>query len=275
MARWVDVGAGPTMTKVTTISLNGHPTWVRLPRGKGPMLVLLHGGMSSSASLLKSIGPSLAKRYRVAAFDRRGHGRTADTEESFSYDAMASETIAFIEHLKRRVSLIGHSDGGNVALIVAMRRPDLLRRIVVIGANYHFEGLMPVPSFDVESDDFAQWAQRFGENSPDGPEHARAVEEKTRVMTFSQPTLTTQDLATIPVPTLVMAGDDDVATLAHTCSMYEAIPEAQLAIVPGTSHMLLKERTNVSVRIIEHFLRSPVPPVTYAPMRRENPETRP
>ena len=52
-------------------------------------------------------------------------------------------------------------------------------------------------------------------------------------MTFSQPTLTPDDLATISVPVLVMAGDDDVATLAHTCSMYEAIPEGQLAIVPG------------------------------------------
>jgi pimeloyl-ACP methyl ester carboxylesterase len=127
---------------------------------------------------------------------------------------------------------------------------------------------MPVPSFDVESEEFAQWAQRFGENSPDGPQHARVVEEKTRVMTFSQPTLTTEDLATISVPTLVMAGDDDVASLWHTCSMYEAIPGAQLAIVPGTSHMLLKERTKESVRIIEHFLSSPWPPVTYAPMRR-------
>lgn len=256
------------MTKVTLIDLHGHPTWARLPKGKGPIVLLLHGGMSSSASLLKSIGPPLAKRYRVAAFDRRGHGRTGDTEEPFSYDAMASETIAFIEHLKRPVHVVGHSDGGNVALLVAMRRPDLLRRVVAVGANYHFEGLLPVPTFDLESEDFAQWAVRFGKHSPDGPDHARAVEEKTRIMTFSQPTLTPQDLATIHVPVLVMAGDDDVATLAHTCSMYEAIPESQLSIVPGTSHMLLKERTKECVRIIEHFLGARLPPVTYAPMRR-------
>lgn len=254
------------------ISLNGHPTWVRLPKRKGPTIVLLHGGMSSSASLLKSIGPSLAKHARVAAFDRRGHGRTGDTDAPFSYESMADETIAFIEYLKRRVDLVGHSDGGNIALIVAMRRPDLVRRVVAIGANYHFEGLMPVPTFDTESDEFAQWAQRFGEHSPDGARHARVVEEKTRIMTFSQPTLTTGDLATITVPVLVMAGDDDVASLSHTCSMYESIPQGQLAIVPGTSHMLLKERTKESVRIIEHFLGAKLPPVTFAPFRRENPE---
>jgi len=261
------------MTKVTTISLNGHPTWAHVPKRKGPTIVLLHGGMSSSASLLKSIGPPLAKRARVVAFDRRGHGRTGDTDEPFSYESMATETIAFIEYLKRRVDLVGHSDGGNVALIVAMRRPELVRRVVAIGANYHFEGLMPLDSFDTESEEFAEWAQRFGELSPDGPEHARAVEEKTRIMYGSQPTLTTHDLATISVPVLVMAGDDDVATLSHTCSMYESIPQGQLSIVPGTSHMLLKERTKESVRIIEHFLTSKLPPVTFAALRRENPES--
>jgi pimeloyl-ACP methyl ester carboxylesterase len=224
--------------------------------------------MSSSESLLKSIGPALSKRHRVTAFDRRGHGRTRDTDEPFSYDAMATETIAFIEYLDRRVHLVGHSDGGNVALLVAMRRPELLRRVVAVGANYHYEGLLPLPPFDVESEEFAEWAQRYGENSPDGPEHALAIEEKTRVMTFSQPTLSLSDLATIAVPVLVMAGDDDVATLSHTCSMFEAIPEAQLAIVPGTSHMLLKERTRESVRIIEHFLGEKSPPVTFAPLRR-------
>ncbi len=256
------------MTKVTTIDLNGHLTWARLPRGKGPTVLLLHGGMSSSESLFKSIGPALAKRFRLTAFDRRGHGRTRDTDEPFSYEAMATETVAFVEYLDRRVHLVGHSDGGNVALLVAMRRPDLLRRVVAIGANYHYEGLLPLPPFDVESEAFAEWAQRFGEHSPDGAEHALAVEEKTRVMTFSQPTLSLEDLATISVPVLVMAGDDDVATLSHTCSMYEAIPDAQLAILPGTSHMLLKERTKDSVRIIEHFLSEKSPPVTFAPLRR-------
>jgi pimeloyl-ACP methyl ester carboxylesterase len=259
------------MTKVTMISLNGHPTWARIPKKKGPTVVLLHGGMSSSASMLRSIGPSLQKRYAVAAFDRRGHGRTGDTDEPFSYDAMATETIAFLRYLKRRVHVVGHSDGGNVALLVAMRAPELLRRVVVIGANYHFKGLMPMANFDPDSEGFAEWAQRFGENSPDGPAHARVVEEKTRVMTFSQPTLSTRDLATISVPVLVMAGDDDVATMLHTITMYEAIPDAELAIVPGTSHMLLKERTKESVRIIDHFLRAKYPPVTFAPLRRPRP----
>jgi pimeloyl-ACP methyl ester carboxylesterase len=256
------------MANVTVISLQGHPTWAQLPKGKGRAVVLLHGGMSSSASLLRTIGPSLAKRYRVAAFDRRGHGRTADTDAPFSYSAMADETIAFVEYLDRRVHLVGHSDGGNVALLVAMRRPDLVHRVVAIGANYHYAGLMAMPSFDTDSEEFAQWAERFGERSPDGASHAAIVEEKTRIMTYSEPNLTPSDLATIPVPVLVMAGDDDVATLAHTSSLYESMPLGQLSIVPGTSHMLLKERPKETRRIILHFLSSDLPPVTFMPIRR-------
>ena len=83
------------------------------------------------------------KRFALAAFDRRGHGRTADTDAPFSYDDMADETIAFLELLERRVYLVGHSDGANVALLVALRRPDLVHRVVLVGANYHFDGLVP------------------------------------------------------------------------------------------------------------------------------------
>ncbi len=260
------------MTKVTVISLQGHPTWARLPNRKGRTVVLLHGGMSSSESLLDKLGRPLAKSFRVAAFDRRGHGRTADTDAPFSYSAMADETIAFLEYLDRRVHLVGHSDGGNVALLVAMRRPDLVHRVVAIGANYHYDGLMPMPAFDTASEEFAQWAERFGEHSPDGADHATVVEEKTRIMTYSEPNLSTADLATIRVPVLVMAGDDDVATLAHTCSMFESIPGAQLSVVPGTSHALLKERPKESRRIIQHFLTMDLPPVTYMPIRRLGPD---
>jgi len=258
------------MTTMAVITLQGHPTWAKVPARKGRTVVLLHGGMSSSASLLRRVGRPLARTYRIAAFDRRGHGRTADTDAPFSYGAMADETIAFLEYLGRRVHLVGHSDGANVALLVAMRRPDLVHRVVAVGANYHYEGLMPMPTFDTQSDDFAQWAQRYGEHSPDGASHAEIVEEKTRIMTYSEPVLTLEDLAGIHVPVLVMAGDDDVATLAHTTSLYEAMPQAQLSIVPGTSHMLLKERPKESLRIIHHFLAMDLPPVTQMPIRRLN-----
>jgi pimeloyl-ACP methyl ester carboxylesterase len=250
------------------VTLQGHPTWVQIAQKSAPTIVLLHGGMSSSASMLRSIGPGLSKHYRICAFDRRGHGKTADTDEPFSYDSMADETIAFLEYLARPAHLVGHSDGGIVALLVARRRPDLLRRVVAIGANYHFTGLRPYEDFKLDGPDFDQWAESYGALSPDGIGHARAVAEKTVRLMRVEPTLTPTDLATISVPVLIMASDDEPIELEHTCSLYESIPDAELAIVPGTSHAMLKERTKASVGIIHHFLDSMWPPVTQDPIRR-------
>ncbi len=71
--------------------------------------------------------------------------------------------------------LLGHSDGGNVALLVAMRRPDLVRRVVLVGANFHLDGLVAMEDFTPESDGFAEFAVEFAAVSPDGVEHAAAV----------------------------------------------------------------------------------------------------
>lgn len=218
--------------------------------------------------MLRSIGPGLSTSFNVGAFDRRGHGRSADTAQPFTYEDMAEETIAFIEYLDRRVHLVGHSDGANIALLVAQQRPDLLKRIVAVGANYHFDGLMDFPLLRVEDPGFSQWAIKYAQLAPEGIEHAAVVLEKTNAMFRSGPSMTKQDLAMIEVPTLVMAGDDDVATLEHTTTLYESIPNAQLAIVPGTSHAVLKERTKECVHLIERFLRQKLPVVTYSPIRR-------
>ena len=257
------------------IKLDGHRTWASVAKakakgkGKRPTVVLLHGGMSSSASLLRDVAPRLEGRFRVAAFDRRGHGRTADTDEPFHYSTMADETIAFLEHLGVRTHLVGHSDGGVVALLVAMRRPDLVRRLVVIGANYHFSGLHDTPEFPLKGPIFKQWRRDYARLSPDGRGHARAVIQKATTLFASEPTLSCDDLATIKAPVLVMSGDDDVVKLSHTCSMYESFRNAQLAVVPGTSHGLLKERNKLCTRMIREFLTSELPPVTLAPVRRD------
>ena len=254
---------------MTHILLNGHPTWTYVSkRKKKPSLVLLHGGMSSSGSLLRNLAPHFDKNYRVAAFDRRGHGRTADTDAPFHYEEMADETIAFLERLGGKHFVVGHSDGGNVALIVAMRRPDLLKRVVLVGANYHFDGMRPMPMFHLEGERFEEWATKYGELSPSGKDHARDVITKTLHMFDTEPAFSVDDLAKITVPMLVMAGDDDLMELSHTTSMYEAVPGAQLAIVPGTSHAVLKEKTKLSAKLIRNFFEDDYPPVTYQPSRR-------
>jgi pimeloyl-ACP methyl ester carboxylesterase len=253
---------------VAMIELNGQRTWVLVPKKKGETVLLLHGGMSSSASLLSTIGPHLKKKFRLAAFDRRGHGKSPDNNRPFHYAAMADETIAFVEYLGRTVHLVGHSDGANVALLVALKRPDLVQRVVVVGANFHHRGLVPVEPMSVDSPGFQEWSEKYAALSPDGIGHAEVVLKKTLRLFAREPRLYREELARIRRPVLVMAGDDDVAKLSHTCALFEAIPEAQLAIIPGASHGVLKEQTALCSSMIERFLTQSLPPATRAPIRR-------
>lgn len=250
------------------VSLNGHQTWVRRPKGHGPLVTLLHGGMSDSSSMLRRFEKRLGKEFTLAAFDRRGHGRTPDRPGAFHYEEMAEETIAFLEYLGRPSHLIGHSDGGVVALLTAMRRPDLVRRAVLVGANFHHDGLVSTPEFPLEGPEFDAWARDYAEVSPEGIGHAREVVGKALTLFASEPTLTVSDLAAVAVPVLVMSGDDDVVSLAHTCAMYESIPDAQLAVLPASSHAVLKEHPGLANRIISRFLRADLPVATLAPIRR-------
>jgi pimeloyl-ACP methyl ester carboxylesterase len=249
------------------VDILGHPTWATIGSEKNETVLLLHGGLSDSDAMLDTMGTPLSETYRVAAFDRRGHGRTADTDAPFHYDTMADETIAFLEHLGGPAHLVGWSDGGNVGLLVARRRPDLVTRLVLIGSNYHHDGLLPMP-IDDDSPILEMMHAIYSERSPDGADHFGEVVAKSITMFATEPNLTVDDLRAVSVPALVLVGDDDAIALAHTSSLYESMPEAQLAVVPGASHALPMEQPEETVRIITRFLTGDAVPATLMPMRR-------
>jgi pimeloyl-ACP methyl ester carboxylesterase len=251
------------------IDVNGHPTWLTVSGSHEKTVLLLHGGLSESDSMLGSIGGPLEEHYRVAAFDRRGHGRTADTPEPFHYDSMADETVAVLEHLGGQAHLVGFSDGGVTALLVALRRPDLVDRMVLIGADFHHSGLRELAPPQGDDDPlYSGIAAIYAERSPDGADHFDEFIAKSFTMFQAEPTLTTADLAGIEAPALVLVGDDDLIELPHTVELYESIPEAQLAVVPAASHLLPIEQPAETARIILRYLAAPLPPQTFLPSRR-------
>jgi pimeloyl-ACP methyl ester carboxylesterase len=108
----------------------------------------------------------------------------------------------------------------------------------------------------------------YGGLSPDGVEHFPVVAAKGNAMIATEPTLTTDDLRTINVPALVIAGDDDLIDHHHTVDLFEALPDARLAIVPGASHVVVLEKAAAVGALIAEFLADPSPPTTMLPVRR-------
>jgi pimeloyl-ACP methyl ester carboxylesterase len=236
--------------------------------GDGTTTVLLHGGMCTADTWMMQT-EALGAGRRLLLPEQRGHGRTADVGE-VSYELMAEDTAAFLEAVAGGpADLVGWSDGGNVGLLVALRRPDLVRKLVVIGSNFHHEGTIPALLEDMahEQEDGDVLRDAYQAVSPDGPDHWPVIKAKLLDMWRTGPTLTEADLATIDLPVLVLVGDDDAVHLRHTVALFEALPQGQLAVVPGTSHLAPMEKPDLVNRLVVDFLDDGTV-VAMLPMRR-------
>lgn len=239
------------------VTANGVNTYYEA-HGEGEPLLLMHGGLCTIETM-GGLTPELAKHYRVYLPERRGHGRTADVGGPISYDAMAEDTIAFMEAMSiAKAHLVGYSDGANVGMIVAMRRPDLVARFVSISGNFDCDGMTDEGKAFIESataETFVPMlAQMYKGVSPDGADHWPVVFEKMKRMFLSEPKIRPAELATIKAPTLVVSADRDLMTLEHTAALFSAVPGAQLCVVPGTSHALLFEKPAIVSQVVLGFL---------------------
>jgi pimeloyl-ACP methyl ester carboxylesterase len=253
------------------IDVAGVNTWFD-EDGRGDPVVLLHGGLCTNETWAEQI-PAFAPRYRVVAPERRGHGHTADVEGPLTYAAMATDTIGFLERVvDGPADLVGWSDGGIVGLLVAIARPDLVRKLVVMGTNYDTAGLVPeaeqmAAGMTPDSEDVAMFRGLYEMHSPDGPEHWPVLLAKFVEMMELEPHIPVDEIARISAPTLVMVGDDDMVSLEHTVALFRAIPSAELAVIPGASHGAVLEKPALVNQIVLDFLGNE-PVATMLPIRR-------
>jgi pimeloyl-ACP methyl ester carboxylesterase len=247
------------------VDLNGVRTWYD-ERGTGDPVVLLHGGHGTDSRVFAGNVSSLADRFHVFLPERRGHGHTADVAGPITYDLMAQDTIEFLDKVVGgSARLAGYSAGAIVGLLVALGRPDLVDRLVLISGLFHRSGWILSPAADGELP--AGLVEAYAEVSPDGVEHLPVVCAKLAQASAVAPALARADLGGVTCRTLIMAGDDDLVTLEHTLELYRGLPNGELAIVPGTSHTLLMEKPDLCTTLISGFLTSGAVP-TMVPIRR-------
>ncbi|TCC25176.1 alpha/beta fold hydrolase [Kribbella speibonae] len=229
--------------------------------GTGEPVVLLHGGGVTADSWQGQV-PALAAQYRVLVPERRGHGRTPDVDGPVSMEIFAADTAAFVEALELGpVHVVGWSDGGKVGMSLALSRPDLVRKLVLIGTELTHAGGTTANQalLDPGGMDFlaAAFRPQYEPLSPDGPDHFDVVFAKWTQMWKTLPDVDLAALRTLPMPVLLMQGDDDCVRIEHTAEVARAIPDAQVAVVPGASHGLPLEKPELVSQLLLDFLAEP------------------
>ena len=224
--------------------------------GEGRPLVLLHPGGADSRAWDVNL-PGLSESMRCFRYDRRGQGRTPDVGGPITFDAMTEDAVAFLEQVVGEPAhLFGHSIGAPVGLLVALRRPDLVSGLIFSEGVYHHDGwiegvLDPLPQ---DVDEFL--GGLYGEVSPHGAEHWPSVWERLDEEHHRAPALTEVELSSIEVPTLLMFADNETEVRTdHVHAMHRALPNAQLAILPGTGHGLPADKPELCNWIVADFIR--------------------
>jgi pimeloyl-ACP methyl ester carboxylesterase len=241
------------------VEVNGLKTYYEV-HGDGPPLLLLHGGFGNAPSMapMRAI---LSRHYRVYLPERRGHGHTPDTGE-ITYELMTEDTVGFMRAMGiERAHVIGYSDGAIICFYLGIRHPEAVDRLVPISGNFHWNGLSKRSRTMFEKSTPEAFAQVLGdlvshynEVSPDGPDHFPVVFSKLQQLFLTEPNLTTEDLAAIKAPTLVLAADRDLMSIEHTLELQRAIEGSQLCIIPGANHNLVFDRTEEVCAAVLRFL---------------------
>ena len=256
-------GVGPSSVDAGRLyEVNGVKLFAEI-NGTGPPILFLHGGLNFFDSAFASQKSYFSAFRTVIGVDQRGHGHSPDNDQPFSYRGMEEDTAEFLKKLALGpVDVVGHSDGGNVALLLARYHPELVRRLVISGANARgdYNGVLAYLRFGLMSDDkFAaslpsNVRERYAQVSPDGALHWPAVVAKTKNLWSTSVVLKPEELNAIQIPVLVMAGDHDVISLDETIEIYRSLPNGHLWIFPSTGHSTMEERPDDFNRLTRAFL---------------------
>ncbi|GGS31154.1 alpha/beta fold hydrolase [Actinokineospora fastidiosa] len=238
--------------------------------GAGDPVVLLHGALSGIETSFGALLPLLAKNRQVIAVEFQGHGRTADVDRPLTYPQLADDVAALLRHIGvDRADVLGYSMGGGIALELAMRHPDAVRKLVLASVTYTVDGCHPglfegmaelTPDMLVGT----PFEEEYLRLAPD-PQAFPALVEKVKGFDLSWRGWSEEAVRGIAAPTMVLIGDSDLARPEHAVEMFRlfgggvfgdvaGLPDAQLAVLPGTTHVGITQRAEWIAPMVDEFL---------------------
>jgi pimeloyl-ACP methyl ester carboxylesterase len=255
-------------------SVNGLQMYYEV-HGTGQPIVLIHGAYSAIGTSFGKILPELAKSRQVIGVDLQGHGRTADIDRPLTNTQMADDVAALLKHLGiDQADIFGYSMGAGVALELAVRHPEKVRKLILMSVAYNREGFHPghaemVGEIKPEMFVGTMWYDEYQQIAPN-PENFPKLVEKNSQLTREFQGWSEEDVASIKAPTLLIMGDSDIFRPEHAVAMFRllgggvvgdmvGLPNAQLAILPGTTHVTIVDRTEYLVPMVTAFLEKPIP----------------
>jgi pimeloyl-ACP methyl ester carboxylesterase len=242
-------------------------------------LLLIPGGFMSTDSMTSWVSAFAGERA-VIVFDQQGHGRTPDTPRQMSYEQFADDAAMLLRALKvERADVMGYSQGGGVALQLALRHPGVVGKLVSLSATYRKDGWYPSVFEAIAGLNAAAFAgtpveKAFKEHTPDAAAFD-AYLEKMKVLSIDDQNITDAEMRSISAQTMVIVGDADAVKPEHALAMFrlrgggdedaaasgalQEVPAARFVVLPATSHIGIAGESAVLVPMVSAFLDDVTP----------------
>ena len=251
-----------------------HEVYGELGKLTVPPLLLIPGAFMATDSM-QSWASAFAAERTVIVFDQQGHGRTPDTSRKMSYEQFADDAAALLRALRvERADVMGYSQGGGVALQLALRHPTLVNKLVSMSATYRRDGWYPSVLEGIAGLTAKEFAgtpveTAFMEHTPDAKAYD-AYLEKMKVLNIDDQNISDAQLRSISATTMVIVGDADGVKPEHALTMFklrgggdeeaaasgmlQKVPAARLVILPAMSHIGISGESAVLVPMVNAFL---------------------
>ena len=222
----------------------------------GPVVLMIHGNGGSIRAFEQNI-PYFSAKYRVIVADSRSQGRSRDDGADLTFEMMADDYAALLDQLHvDSAYVIGWSDGGITALLLAMRHPEKVIRLAASGANIRPDASAFAPG---EWESFRQVYER--DRAKVWLTDREKNDWKLFLLDWREPNLSDDALRAVRCPALIICGDHDLISLEHTVEIYRSVPHGALWVVPRSGHATLQEHAGEFNRVVDDFFTAPDPVV--------------